>query len=225
MIIILRGCGDNEVTYAKYLAHGRCSKMLLYFLFPYVCPVNHSSFRLTQQTSYLPALTTLLLSWKWKGWTTFGILFPGGFWNAEDCAPSKRHRSNCLQTAKIPSEAGVADYLDLQSTWAPESVKEDFLFSFVWSNHKFCKVNWLIKKKLCLYHWPPNLVTFHLLIFPINLSFGLVFHLLFVWLGNLLCLQNLTSQHSHQLRLLHWLPFQRLLSSISDLQSYAHCSA
>lgn len=72
MIIILRGCGDNGVTYAKYPAQGRCSRMLLYFLLPYVHLVNHSSFRLTQQISYLPVLKTLLLSWKYRSWTASG---------------------------------------------------------------------------------------------------------------------------------------------------------
>ena len=44
-------------------------------------------------------------------------------WNTEDCAPSKSHRSNCLQTTKILSEAGVADYLNLQSTRSLSQLK------------------------------------------------------------------------------------------------------
>ena len=106
-------------------------------------------------------------------------------WNTEGYAPSKNHSSNCLQTTKILSEAGVADYLNLQSTLSLSQLKiscsllYDLIINSVKSTH------WL-KKKLSLYHWTLNLVTFHRLFFPIDLSLGLIFNLLFVWPGNLL---------------------------------------
>ena len=99
-----------------------------------LCLVNNSSFRLTQQFSYLPALKTLLLR-KWKCWTMVGIF------GTEVCDVSKRHRTNCLQTAKIPSEPGVTDPLDLQSP-GPLSQLREISCSFLYNpNHEISKVN------------------------------------------------------------------------------------
>lgn len=106
---------NNDVTYAECLVHSRCFKMMLSFLFPLRLPGKSPILQMDSTTLYYrPALKSLLL-WKWKSWTTVEILFPDVLWNTGDF--SKRHRTNCLQTVKIPAEAGVADYLDLRSTW------------------------------------------------------------------------------------------------------------
>lgn len=52
---ILRGCGDNEVTYIKQLAQSRCSTMFLYFFFPYVCLPGKSLILQIDSTIFLPA--------------------------------------------------------------------------------------------------------------------------------------------------------------------------